>query len=78
MTTEELEHLESIIEPVFLWGLVWSAGCTSNLEGRERFDLFLKELALKKKIKHLPEELTVYDFEYKDKEKEWVPWTQSF
>lgn len=42
VTTEELEHLESIIEPVFLWGLVWSAGCTSNLEGRERFDLFLK------------------------------------
>jgi hypothetical protein len=62
---EELEHLEAIIERVFLWGLVWSFGCTTNLEGRKKFDLFLRELALKKKLKGFPEEQTVYDYEFK-------------
>ena len=63
---------------MFLWGLVWSVGCTSNLEGRQKFELFLRELLSKKKVKNFPEEHSIYDIELKEKEKEWVPWTKSF
>jgi hypothetical protein len=31
-------------EAYFLFALVWSIGCTTNLEGREKFDRRLREL----------------------------------
>lgn len=34
VTVEELDHLDQIIDKVFHWGMVWSLGCTTNLEGR--------------------------------------------
>lgn len=41
---EEVEELETMLEPLFLFALVWSIGCTTNLEGREKFDKKLREL----------------------------------
>jgi len=42
ITTEELDHLDQIIDKIFHWGMVWSLGCTTNLEGRQKFNIFLK------------------------------------
>jgi dynein heavy chain len=39
--------------------------------------VFLKELDTKKKMKIYPEEGNIYDYEFKDKESEWVSWTKS-
>lgn len=33
-----------ILEPLFLFALVWSIGCTTNLEGRELFNRKLREM----------------------------------
>jgi hypothetical protein len=47
---------------MFQWGLVWSIGCTTDLNGREKFNIFFRELTLKKKLKVLPDEESIYDF----------------
>ena len=49
--------------------MVWSLGCTTNLDGRNKFDIFLRELDVKKKYKSFPDEGSVYDYEYKEKDK---------
>jgi len=58
--------------------MVWSIGCTTNLEGRKKMDIFLKDLDTKHKVKIYPEEGTVYDYEFREKDKEWHNWTESF
>lgn len=73
---EELDHLESIVDRIFHWGMVWSLGCTTDLDGRLKFNMFLRELAAKNKMKVFPEEGSVYDYEFREKEKEWVLWTK--
>lgn len=69
--------MEQVIDKIFQWGLVWSLGCTTDLNGREKFNNFFKELTLKKKLKVIPEENSIYDYEFKEKEKEWVSWAKS-
>jgi len=34
VSTEELDHLQAILEPLFMFSLVWSIGCTSDYDGR--------------------------------------------
>lgn len=76
---QQLEHLESCIESYFLWGLVWSFGCTIDLDGRKKMNVFLRDLMMQRKINTpMPEAGTVYDYEFKDKQKQWVEWTKSF
>ena len=61
------------MESYFLWGLVWSLGCTTDLEGRKKMNVYLRDLMLQKKINiPIPEAGTIYDYEFKDKQKEWV------
>lgn len=69
VTNEELDHLEQVIDKIFQWGLIWSIGCTTDLAGREKFNIFFRELTLKKKMKILPDEESIYDFEYREKDK---------
>jgi len=44
ITPEEVEEIEQCCEALFVFALVWSIGCTTNLEGREKFDRKVKEL----------------------------------
>ena len=44
VTPEEVEDIESCIEPLFIFAFIWSIGCTTNLEGRERFSIKVREL----------------------------------
>jgi dynein heavy chain len=44
ISPEEIEDLEHMLEPLFLFSLVWSIGCTTNLDGRDKFDKKLREL----------------------------------
>ena len=65
-----------MIDKIFQWALVWSIGCTTNLEGREKLEVFLRDLAISKKRKVFPDDLSIYEYEFKDKDEEWVPWTK--
>ena len=44
ISAEEVEDLESMCEALFVFCLVWSVGCTTDLDGREKFDRKVKEL----------------------------------
>lgn len=37
ITPEMVEEFEPSVEPLFVFALTWSIGCTTNLEGREKF-----------------------------------------
>ena len=41
---EEVEEIEQCLEAYFVFACIWSIGCTTNLEGREKFDRKMREL----------------------------------
>jgi dynein heavy chain len=43
VTKEEIDQLESQMESVFLFCLIWSLACTGDYESREKFNVFLRE-----------------------------------
>lgn len=72
---EEIEELESNLEAIFFFSLIWSIGSTVNLEGRRKFNLFLREqMEAKSSSVKIPEEESVYDFNYDTKEKTFHSW----
>lgn len=73
-----MQLLEDSIDKMFRWGLVWSVGCTTNLDGRLKFNNFLRELDIRKSMKVFPDEGTIYDYEFKQKEHIWTEWIDSF
>jgi dynein heavy chain, axonemal len=38
---EDLEVLEKVIDPIFMFSLIWSVGCTGDAEGRLKFSEFI-------------------------------------
>ena len=74
---EEVEDFEQCIESLFLFALVWSVGCTTNLEGRERFDRKIREMIGKDCKYPFPNEGQVYDYMFDKTKKEWVVWTNT-
>jgi dynein heavy chain len=72
---EEIEELETCIEAYFIFAFVWSIGCTTNLEGRERFSNKVRELMGKDHKFKFPADGLVYDYFFKKDSKEWVVWT---
>ena len=50
-TPEDVDLLESLLEPFFLFSLVWSVGCTVDYDGRKKFDNFLRTLSAQKRAK---------------------------
>lgn len=41
---EQLDQLEGNLEPLFIYSLVWSIGCTTDYDGRKKFSDYLKNL----------------------------------
>jgi len=61
------------MEPYFLFSLVWSIGCTTDGEGRNKFDKFFRNLLKEKKSKYqFPDYGTIYDYEFRVSAKKYV------
>jgi len=76
ITAEELDHLESILESLFMFSFVWSFCCTIDFDSRLKMDLFLKELIKKNTgIDHPPN--SVYEYFYNQTEKKYVEWSET-
>lgn len=41
---EQIEQLENNLEGLFLYACIWSIGCTTDYEGRLKFNTYLHEL----------------------------------
>ena len=77
VTQEEIDYLESILEPLFIFSLVWSICCTSDSVGRSKLDVFLRELTEKNNINlKIPNEGTIYDYSFNIAKKEYEDWSE--
>lgn len=70
---EEIDDLESMINELVAYSLIWSIGATTNNDGRKRMDAFLRNKFNEIKI-DFPKEQTIYDWCFNVKDKEWVQW----
>ena len=43
ITKDEILNLESMITNLFVFSMIWSVGTTTNLEGRRKFDKWLRK-----------------------------------
>jgi dynein heavy chain len=75
VTAEDIEDLEHSIEPLFVFALTWSIGCTTNLEGREKFSTKFRTL-INPKIA-MPDKGFIYDYVWDKTKKEWIIWTET-
>eukprot|EP01017_Pseudomicrothorax_dubius_P015450 TRINITY_DN17806_c0_g1_i1.p1 TRINITY_DN17806_c0_g1~~TRINITY_DN17806_c0_g1_i1.p1 ORF type:complete len:339 (-),score=77.25 TRINITY_DN17806_c0_g1_i1:34-993(-) len=77
VTPEEIDVLESMLEPIFLFALTWSVGCTVDSEGRKKFNHFLLSRIQEQGGRTTyPEGGTIYDFLFNKKTKSHVPWAE--
>ncbi|NXX96308.1 DYH1 protein, partial [Centropus bengalensis] len=69
ISQDKLAHIKDLIEPWFIFALIWSVGATGDSQGRMVFSLWLREKMVKEKIQLLfPEEGLVYDYKLLDAE----------
>jgi dynein heavy chain len=77
VTPEEVEVFEGFVEGLFIFVLTWTIGATTNLEGRAKFNIKIKEIMGKdNKFKH-PTTGTVYDYMFIKETLEWRIWTET-
>jgi dynein heavy chain len=63
VSPEAIERLPELIEPWFLFSLVWSVGASCENNGRVKFSEWLRTLIAKESIKMpFPKEGLVYDY----------------
>ena len=67
LTPEVKRRIEILLEPWFIFSLIWSVGATTDQEGRDKFSAFVRDL-MKQQNSALPfpEEGIVYDYVLED------------
>lgn len=75
VTDADIEELEQQIEQLFVFALIWSIGCTTDLAGREKFDQKLRTILSNKVL--MPDTGLVYDYCWETEKKEWIIWTMT-
>ena len=74
ITKEEIQNLDSIITQLFFFAYVWAIGVTTTLEGRLKFDKYVREQVLPKVGIEFPAEKLIYDYKFDVETKEWQYW----
>merc|ERR1712054_104810 len=70
--------MDELIESLFLFALTWSIGATSTLDGRFRFDAWLRSTMMTHGVKvKFPEGGLVYDYCLDTKTGQWVDWVDT-
>ena len=77
ISKEELNNLESMINQLFFFALVWSIGVTTTLEGRIKFDKWIRENVIAKMGLDFPADRLVYDYKFNIETKEWQYWRET-
>ena len=67
--------LEDAIEHLTIFALTWSFCCTTNSDGRIRFNTLVRKL-MEEHVPHLkyPKEGTIYNYRFDMEEKQYVIW----
>ncbi len=60
---EAIDRLPDLLEPWFIFSLIWSIGATCDNDGRKKFSEWVRTTMEKEKLKlQLPKEGLVYDY----------------
>jgi dynein heavy chain len=71
---EEGEFRE-VLEPFFVFALIWSVGATTDSYGREKFNFWIRDqMSTKPLANPIPSNRTVYDYIFLLPTKEWTSW----
>lgn len=73
VSPERVDELLGMIAPLFMFAFIWSHGCTTNLDGRIKFDAFCRKLGKEMSVT-IPADGLVYDYKYETTKKEWIKW----
>lgn len=66
------------IEPFFTFAIIWSLGASVDLDGRGKFDAYMrKAFAENKLLKPPPESLSVYAYSFDPVKMVWIEWMQT-
>ena len=77
VTADEINELESMLEEIFFFSLVWSVGCTVDLDGRRKFNSWLRQtMQANNQRVGFPESGMVYDYYFSFKNKKYELWTE--
>lgn len=73
ITKDEIANLESMITQLFFFAIIWSVGTTTTLEGRTKFNKWIREKMAEYNVE-FPEDRAVYDYKFSTETKEWINW----
>ncbi|KAH6567387.1 hypothetical protein BASA60_009078 [Batrachochytrium salamandrivorans] len=66
---------EKVVEPLFIFALVWSVGATGDADGQRKFDIWLRgQISARPMTINIPIDGTVYDVTFSIEKLEWVSW----
>lgn len=71
---EKIDDLLGMIPHLMVFSFIWSIGTTTDMGGRQKFDLYIRKLATQCGVNNMPEEGLVYDYNFDLKTKQWVSW----
>jgi dynein heavy chain len=57
-----------------LFSFIWSIATTTDISGRQKFDLWIRKLMPQLGITSFPEDGLVYDYTWDLKKKQWTSW----
>ena len=63
-----------MLNQLFFFGLVWAVGVTTTLDGRIKFDKWIRDNVLSNLGFEFPAERLVYDYKFNVETKEWQYW----
>jgi dynein heavy chain len=73
--SEDPELFQNVLEPYFIFSLIWSIGATSDGDGRKKFNSWLKgQLKAKSSNIIFPDDGFCYDYFYDVENRSWVNW----
>ncbi len=62
-----------MIPQIFVFAIIWSIGTTTTIEGRIKFNKWMRERIAELGVE-FPEERLVYDYKWDVENKQWVYW----
>ncbi|TPX54258.1 hypothetical protein SeMB42_g00367 [Synchytrium endobioticum] len=76
--SDQIADIQDVLEPFFIFSLIWSVGVTTDADDRRKFDLWLKDHMQGRPPKiPLPMSGIVHDYQFVRDRKLWVNWMET-
>ncbi|KAJ3214893.1 Dynein heavy chain 1, axonemal [Dinochytrium kinnereticum] len=73
--SDRVNSFAELMEPFFLFSLIWSVGATADAEARRKFDGWLRDYMTRRPPAiNFPFEGSVYDYVFDQEKKVWINW----